>query len=150
MNSVFNISLATPMEKYIILLLMLFVTMSAWAQSKPVKIVFDVTSKDEAAHQTTMRHVKLMAEAYPDSEFEVVVYGGALPMVLKEQSSVSDAISQLEGNKRVAIKVCEGTMKRQNVDKSQLLSGVGTVPDGILEIVTKQGEGWGYIKETHD
>lgn len=138
------------MKKYIILLPILFLMVSAWGQSKPVKIVFDITSTDEAAHQTTMRHVKMMAAAYPDSEFEVVVYGGAMPMVLKDKSSVSDDIIQFEGNQQVTIKVCEGTMKRHNIDKSQLLSGVGTVPDGILEIVTKQGEGWGYIKEAHD
>ena len=30
--------------------------------------------------------------------------------------------------------------------KSQLLEGVGTVPDGIYEIISKQHQGWGYIK----
>ena len=43
--------------------------------------------------------------------------------------------------------ICEGTMKRHNVDKSQIISGVKTVPDGILEIIEKQQDGWGYIKE---
>jgi hypothetical protein len=38
-------------------------------------------------------------------------------------------------------------MKRHNVDTSQLIDGIKTVPDGILEIVNKQKEGWGYIKE---
>ena len=38
-------------------------------------------------------------------------------------------------------------MKRHNVDASQLLPGVTVVPDAIMEIVTKQNEGWGYIKE---
>jgi uncharacterized protein len=37
-------------------------------------------------------------------------------------------------------------MKRHNVDKTQLLPGVEVVPDAIFEIVTKQSEGWGYIK----
>lgn len=138
------------MKKYLLLLLILITTMHVWSQTNPVKIVFDITSKDEEAHQTTMRHVKMMAEAYPDAEFEVVVYGGALPMVLKDQSSVSEDIIQLEGNHQVSVKVCEGTMKRYEIDKSQLLPGVSTVEDGILEIVTKQSEGWGYIKETHN
>lgn len=138
------------MKTYSILLLLVAVTLPAWAQDKPVKIVFDVTSQDEKAHQSTMRHVKMMSEAYPESEFEVVVYGGAIAMVLQENSSVADDITQLKDNDNVSFKVCEGTMKRRQVDKSQLLPGVSTVPDGILEIVNKQGEGWGYIKEAHN
>jgi intracellular sulfur oxidation DsrE/DsrF family protein len=37
-------------------------------------------------------------------------------------------------------------MEHNNVDSSQLIPGVGIVPDGIYEIVKKQREGWGYIK----
>jgi intracellular sulfur oxidation DsrE/DsrF family protein len=37
-------------------------------------------------------------------------------------------------------------MQRYNIDKSQLIAGVETVPDGIYEIITKQKQGWGYIK----
>jgi intracellular sulfur oxidation DsrE/DsrF family protein len=40
-------------------------------------------------------------------------------------------------------------MKNHNIDSSQLLSGVRTVPDGIYEIITKEREGWGYIKVAH-
>ncbi len=130
--------------------LILLLCLYGHAQTNPVKIVFDITSGAEAAHQSTMRHVKMMAEAYPDSEFEVVIYGGALDMVLKDSSTVAADIQQFENSQQVSIKVCEGTMKRHQVDRSLLLPGVSTVPDGILEIVTKQGEGWGYIKETQN
>lgn len=41
------------------------------------------------------------------------------------------------------------TMKRNNIDKSQLVPGVEVVPDGIYEIVSKQQAGWGYIKVVH-
>ena len=40
-------------------------------------------------------------------------------------------------------------MKANNVDITQLVSGVQTVPDGIYEIISKQREGWGYIKVSH-
>jgi len=119
------------------------------SQEKPVKIVFDITSADTLAHQAVLRHVSGMAKAYPKSTFEVVIYGGALPMVLKNKSSVAKGIQKLESSPNVSFKVCEETMKRYNVDKTQLLSSVGTVPDGILEIVNRQADGWGYIKEAH-
>jgi intracellular sulfur oxidation DsrE/DsrF family protein len=121
----------------------------AMSQDKTVKVVFDITSADTLTHQAVLRHVSGMAKAYPKSTFEVVIYGGALPMVLKNKSTVSKGIQKLENAPNVSFKVCEETMKRYNVDKSQLLPTVGTVPDAIIEIVTRQGEGWGYIKEAH-
>jgi len=122
---------------------------AANAQTKPVKILFDVTSKDTLDHQTVLRHVSMMAKAYPESTFEVVVYGGALPMLVKDKSTIEDGIKPLAANKNVSFKVCAATMKRYNVDKSQLITGVEVVEDAIMEIVTKQGQGWGYIKEAH-
>jgi len=133
---------------YAILLWLIPIVLSA--QTKPVKILFDITSKDTLTHQTVLRHVTGMANSYPESKFEVVIYGGALPMVLAGKSSVAKGIAQLGTNKNVSFKVCEVTMKRYNVDKSQLLPGVDVVSDAIIEIVTKQGEGWGYIKESHN
>ncbi|WP_439482262.1 DsrE family protein [Cyclobacterium plantarum] len=137
------------MKKIILLCPFLILTIGLWAQSNPVKIVFDITSKDEATHQATLRHVTMMSANYPDAEFEVVVYAGAYNMVLSENSIVSKEILQFEGNEKVSFVVCEATLKRHQIKPSQLLAGVKTVPDGILEIVTKQGEGWGYIKESH-
>lgn len=128
-------------------LLILFALADVMAQTKPVRIIFDITSKDTVAHQTVLRHVSGMASAYPGSEFEVVVYGAALPMLVKNKSTVQSGLSALASNKNVSFKVCSATMKRYKVDKSELLPGVDVVPDAIIEIVTKQGEGWGYIKE---
>lgn len=135
------------MKKLFLALAVQAIVAAAFAQTTPVKIVFDVTSKDTLAHQTALRHVTMMAQAYPQSTFEVVIYGAALPMVVKGKSTIEKGLPPLSANKNVSIKVCAATMKRNNVDKSQLIAGVEIVPDAIMEIVTKQGEGWGYIKE---
>ena len=71
-------------------------------------------------------------------------------MALKGKSTVTKAIQKLESSPNVSFMVCEETMKRYNVEKSQLLPKMGTVPDAIMEIVIRQGEGWGYIKEAHN
>ncbi len=135
------------MKNIIIAFVVQMVVFAAVAQTNPIKVVFDITSKDTLAHQGALRHVALMAKSYPQSTFELVVYGSALPMFVKGQSTVEKDISTLIDNKNVSFKVCSSTMKRYNVDKTQLVTGVEVVPDAILEIVTKQGEGWGYIKE---
>src|SRR6266704_129706 len=92
-----------------------FLAFGAMAQAKPVKIVFDVTSSDTLTHQAVMRHVSGMAAAYPQSTFEVVVYGSAMPMFVKGKSTVSKAIQKLESNPHVSFKVCEQTMERYKI-----------------------------------
>lgn len=136
------------MEKILITFILTLSALFSFAQPQPVKIVFDISSGDTLAHQNALRHASLMAKSYPASQFEVVVYGGALPMVVKGQSTITKGLQALESNKNVVFKVCAITMKRYNIDKTQLLSHVEVVPDGLIEIVTKQGEGWGYIKES--
>ena len=41
-------------------------------------------------------------------------------------------------------------MERYNVEQTDLVSGVDVVDDAIIQIVTRQNEGWGYIKESHN
>ncbi len=137
------------MKKYLLFIPMLLLTVSLWGQTIPIKVVFDVTSEDVNTHDAVIRHINFMADAYTDSEFEVVLYGKSLGMVMKDKSTVKEEVMKLGENDRVSFVVCEGAMKRHGIEHDQLLKGVRTVPDGIYEIVLKQQEGWGYIKESH-
>lgn len=116
------------------------------AQKVPYRVVFDVTSKDTVVHQMLARWVKGIMAADPGAKIEIVYYAKSLDMVTKGKSVVADEVVQYAANKNVAFKVCEVSMKSNNVDKSQLLPGVETIPDGIYEIISLQHDGWGYIK----
>ena len=135
------------MKKIITLILVFFFAFNLSAQEKPVKIVFDVTSSDAKVHQAAIRHVKFMSQAYEDAQFEVVMYSGSIDMVLKEKSSVAEDLEALAKKDNITFVVCQGTMKRHKISDDQLIPGLVQVPDGILEIIMKQAEGWGYIKE---
>lgn len=135
------------MKKYVFVGIFLFVTHLIYTQDDPIRIVFDVTSNDAKVHQTTLRHVTNMSKMYPDALFKVVVYGQALDMLLKEKSIVEEEIKTFEDNPNVTFIACEMTLVRKSLDKSALIEGVGSVPDGILEIFLRQRVGWGYIKE---
>lgn len=132
---------------YLSFALALIVT-TAFCQNEKVKIVFDVASSDIKVHESAIRHVKGMSESYPESEFEMVVYSGALSMMLQGQSTVKGQIEKLAQSDNVSLKVCALALKRHGLTDGDLISGVGTVPDGIMELVEKQEQGWGYIKET--
>ena len=135
------------MKKLITLALALFIINIAFAQEKPIKVVFDVTSGNTDVHKSAARHLRLMSETYPDSEFEMVVYSSAYKMVDNNSSAAGETLRDIVKNKNVSIVVCQNTMKRNNKTKEDLIPGVTTVPDGIYEIVAKQQLGWGYIKE---
>lgn len=121
---------------------------TAKSQEKPVKIVFDVTSADPSVHQSAMRHITMMSNQYPESEFEMVIYSGSIDMVVRDKSSVQKELEMLASKNNVSFKVCEMTLNRHKLEMSNLIPGVETVPDGILEIIMKQQAGWGYIKES--
>jgi len=130
------------MKKYTITILL--VGSFLFSRAQDYRVVFDITSKDTMAHQTVVRQANSILNAHPDAKVEVVIYGGALDLVTKGKSVVAPALEELA--QKADIRVCDITMKRLNIDKSQLIPGVQTIPDGIYEIITKQKEGWGYIK----
>jgi hypothetical protein len=116
------------------------------AQKIPFNVVIDVTSQDTVVHHMVMRWVKEIAKAYPDAKVEVVFYAQSLDMITKNKSVVAEDVINMTKNKNIAFSACEVAMKSNEVEKSQLLPGVGTVEAGIYEIVKRQYEGWGYIK----
>lgn len=119
------------------------------AQNAEYKVVFDMTSKDSVNQQALVRQISLINKGNADAKLEVVIYGQGLDIAVKGKTSQEPAITQLLAGKNISFKVCEMTMKRHNVDKAQLIPGVEVVPDGIYEIISKQKEGWGYIKVAH-
>ena len=138
------------MKRFILLVvLMICAVQLVSGQTQPYKVVFDLTSRDTVNQQTVIRWVNEVVKADANAQVEVVMFGQGLNLAIKDRSVVADEVTRLAQNKNVAFKVCAVAMKNQNVDKSQLLPGVGTVPDGIYEIISKQGEGWGYIKVAH-
>jgi uncharacterized protein len=122
---------------------------SLFSQAKPYNVVFDMTSGDTATHQRVIRWLNGIVTSYPDAKIEVVFYGKSLPMVETQLSSVPADVKKLAAGKNVVFTVCEQAMKVHNVEKSMLLPGVKTVPDAIYELISKQADGYGYIKVTN-
>lgn len=137
------------MKRLLILLCLWATSAVAFAQTVPYNVVFDLTSKDTNDHQSVIRWMNAISKEKPDARLEVVLYGQSLDMIRKDRSTVGPAIQQLTQNKNVAVKVCAVAMKHHNIAASQLLPGVTIVPDGIYEIISRQKDGWGYIKVAH-
>ena len=131
------------MKKFFFLLL--FLPLLSNAQSD-YKVVFDFTSKDSNDQKAVIRWLNEISKAEPRAQMEVVMYGQGFNLVHKNKSFVASEVERLAASKNITFKVCAASLKNNNVDVSQLLNGVTTVPDGIYEVISKQHQGWGYIK----
>jgi intracellular sulfur oxidation DsrE/DsrF family protein len=116
------------------------------AQAKKHHVLFAMTSADESDWHLAMGNIRnlLTGLGQDNTEVEVVAFGPGLHMVRKP-SVVEEDIKALEA-RGVKFVACENAMRAQKVTVADLLDGTGTVPAGIVEVVTKQEQGWTYIK----
>ena len=118
-------------------------------QVRPYRVAFDLTSRDTLDQKAVLRWIREVTVASPKVEMEVVMYGKGFELVMPERSAFIADVQAAMKNPNIVFKVCAIALRNNQIEKSQLLPGVQTVPDGIYELVSKQQEGWGYIKVTH-
>ena len=116
---------------------------------QPYRVVFDLTSRDTLEQKAVLRWLKEVGTSSPEAQMEVVMYGKGFELVMPDRSLFAADVKEAMKNPNVSFRVCAIALKNNNVDKSQLLPGVQTVPDGIHELVMRQQENWGYIKVMH-
>ena len=119
------------------------------AQPQPYRVVFDLTSRDSLEQKAVLRWIREVGTSSPNAQMEVVMYAKGFELVMPERSAYVAEVKEAMKSPNVTFKVCAIALKNSNVDKSQLLPGVQTVPDGIYELVSKQQDHWGYIKVVH-
>ena len=119
------------------------------AQPRPYRVVFDLTSRDSLEQKAVLRWLREVGTSSPNAQMEVVMYAKGFELVMPERSAYIAEVKEAMKNPNVTFKVCAIALKNNNVNKTQLLPGVQTVPDGIYELVLKQQDNWGYIKVMH-
>jgi intracellular sulfur oxidation DsrE/DsrF family protein len=116
---------------------------SMYAQSH--KIIFQLTTSDSLAHKALMKQLGNILSVSPDTKMEVVCHGPGLEMLQTAKSRVSPKVAEFI-SKGVAFHACEFSMKERKVEKGELMKDVTTVPAGIIHIISKQEQGYSYIK----
>jgi uncharacterized protein len=118
----------------------------AQPQVKTHRVVFAVTSGDEEDWKLVMNNMRNLLLSFGDTpyEVEVVAFGPGIAM-LKAPSAVGPEIEAMQA-KHVHFKACENSMRGRKLTLADLVPGSEPVPAGIVEVVTKQEQGWVYIK----
>jgi uncharacterized protein len=139
----------TCMKKGLLLIIAaVFSIGSAVAQEKQHKVVFEITSGDTSDHSTVLRQINNVLKDAPGTRIEVVCHGAAIFMLVKEKTTLADQMGKL-ADKGVQFAACANSMHKNNLDKLQLIPAATVVPNGVMEVVTREEEGWGYIKAGH-
>lgn len=140
------------MYKIVSTVLMAFILLSVVAKegknkskNNVHKIIFQLTTNDTMAHKALMKQLNNITTVAPTTQIEIVCHGPGLEMLITEKSIVHQKIKQLSAI-GVSFIACEFSMKERNVPQDKIIPEAGYVKAGIIEIVTKQEQGWSYIK----
>jgi hypothetical protein len=109
------------------------------------RVVIQVSTPDQRMWAQSLNYAENLRELYgkDNVEVEIVALGQGIG-VLKLDSPLATRVADTlkSGVKVVA---CQVTMRRQKLQKEDMLSDIGYVPAGLGEVIKRQREGWAYI-----
>ena len=138
------------MKKLVLSLFILIAAIIGNAQNnkhsnKVHKIVFQLASDDSLVHKGLMKQLNNVLTAAPDAKIEVVCHGPGIYMLIQEKTTVQDKIQEMK-KRGIVFAACENTLKDRNISKDKVIAEAVIVPSALIEIITKQEQGWSYIK----
>jgi len=115
------------------------------------KVVFEVSIDGADKWQGTLRNVENVQKALgaKTTKIEVVTHGKGVGMLLAKTSAENAELkAKLEKlhSDGVVFAACENTMKREKIEKKDLVELSTTVDSGVSEVIRKQEAGYAYIK----
>lgn len=114
------------------------------AQKTTPHVVFALTSGDATDWHLTIGNIGNLLKDMPAAQIEVVAYGPGINFVKKGSAAEAD-IQELE-QKHVQFVACHNSMLFNHLTPDDLVHGVGVVPSGVVEVISRQEQGWSYIK----
>jgi hypothetical protein len=110
------------------------------------RVVIQVSDGDIAKWNLALNNAKnLQADlGAPNVDLEIVAYGPGIGM-LKLDSPVAQRIDDATKS-GVKIVACENTMKGQKLTRADMLDGIGYVGAGVVELMSRQQQGWAYLR----
>ncbi len=119
---------------------------AARAAAAKTKLVVQVSDGDPGKWNLALNNVKnVQADLGAQNvDIEIVAYGPGIGM-LKMDSTVGDRVQEAI-SAGVQVVACENTMHGQKLEKADMLSKIGYVKAGVVELILKQQQGWAYIR----
>ncbi len=119
--------------------------------AKAHKVVFEVTSDGADKWLGALRNVENAQKSLGADSVKLVVvtHSKGLGLLLAKKNAenpeMKEKLAKLHAD-GVVFAACENTMRREKVEKKDLVEQAITVDSGVGEVIRKQGEGYSYIK----
>ena len=110
------------------------------------KIVIQVSDSDPAKWSLALNNARNLQDdvGAANVDIAIVAYGPGIGMLKLESPTAARVAEAMKSNVRVV--ACENTMRGQKLTKDDMLPAISYVPAGVTEIMTKQGQGWAYLR----
>jgi uncharacterized protein len=109
-------------------------------------VIFQVSDNDPAKWNLTLNNARNVQEdlGQKSVNIEIVAYGPGIGM-LKIDSPVGNRVGEAMAT-GIKVMACENTMSNQKIGREDMLSGIGYVKAGVVELMRRQQQGWAYIR----
>ena len=110
------------------------------------KIVIQVSDIDPTKWNLALNNAKNLQDdvGAANVDIEIVAYGPGIGMLKLESAAGTRVAEAMKANVKVI--ACENTMRAQKLTLDDMLPALNYVPAGVTEIMTKQSEGWAYLR----
>ncbi len=110
------------------------------------KVVIQVSDADPKKWALALNNAANVQEdlGKDNVKVEIVAYGPGLGMLKLESEAAEGVKNALE--KGVKVVACENTMHKQKLSQADLLPNLNYAKAGVVEIMSKQAEGYAYIR----
>jgi intracellular sulfur oxidation DsrE/DsrF family protein len=116
------------------------------AAPQRARVVIQVSDADQGKWNLALNNAKNIQTdlGAANVDVEIVAYGPGIGM-LKLDSPVGGRIDDAT-TAGVKIIACENTMQGQKLTRADMLNRIGYVPAGVVELMSRQQQGWAYIR----
>ena len=116
------------------------------ATPQRARVVIQVSDADQGKWNLALNNAKNIQTdlGAANVDIEIVAYGPGIGM-LKLDSPVAGRIDEAT-TAGVKVIACENTMRGQKLTRADMLNGIGYVPAGVIELMSRQQQGWAYIR----
>ena len=116
------------------------------AATQRARVVIQVSDSDQGKWKLALNNAKNIQTdlGAPNVDIEIVTYGPGIDM-LKLDSPVGGRIGEAT-TAGVKVVACENTMRGQKLSRADMLNGISYVPAGVVELMSRQQQGWAYIR----
>jgi len=128
-----------------VLAVILAIAVNAACAAGKQGLVLQVSDDDPKVWNQTLNNAMNVSKEFGRNvDIEIVAFGPGLKM-LRLDSAVSDRLTEAS-MAGIALVACGQTMKKSKVTGKDLHPKVRVVKAGVVEIISKQKEGWAYVK----